>query len=132
MKKNTLQGLPANPRLKEAIQNAEIYIEQMKAMYDKKLSMHIDLFRQQQQMALAQVKPDVYELLYEYESLIARVEKMEWFCCKSQRLRTMHNISQPWLIFFTVQANKCRVLYSINEAWDPDKKNRLHIHAATL
>ena len=70
--------MKANPKLKEALQNAELYIEQMKAIDDKKLSKHIDLFRQQQQMALAQGKPDVYELLYEYErqTLIARVEKM--------------------------------------------------------
>ena len=70
--------MKANPKLKEAIQNAELYIEQMKAMDDKKLSMHIDLFRQQQQMALAQGKSDVYELLYEYEkqTIIARVEKL--------------------------------------------------------
>ena len=59
--------MKANPKLKEAIQNAELYIEQMKAMDDKKLSKHIDLFRQQQEMALTQGKPDVYELLYEYE-----------------------------------------------------------------
>ena len=70
--------MKANPKLKEALQNAELYIEQMKAMDDKKLSMHIDLFRQQQEMALAQGKPEVYELLWEYEwqTLIARVEKM--------------------------------------------------------
>ena len=65
------------PKLKEALQNADYFIEQLKAMDDKKLSKHIDLFRQQQQMALAKGKPEVYELLYEYErqTIIARAEK---------------------------------------------------------
>ncbi len=70
--------MKTNPKLKEALQNADYFIEQLKAMDDKKLSKHIDLFRQQQQMALAQGKPEVYELLYEYErqTVIARVEKL--------------------------------------------------------
>jgi hypothetical protein len=70
--------MKTNTKLKEALLNADYFIEQLKAMDDKKLSKHIDLFRQQQQMALAQGKPEVYELLYEYErqTIIARVEKM--------------------------------------------------------
>ena len=63
MKKNNPQNSVANIKLKDAIQNAELYIEQMKAMDDKTLSRHIDLFRQQQEIALAQGKPEVYELL---------------------------------------------------------------------
>ena len=72
MKRNT------NVKLKEALDNAEIFIAQMKTMDDKKLSKHIDLFRQQMEMAYKQRNTAVYELLTEYEmqTIIARIEKL--------------------------------------------------------
>ena len=45
MKPNT------NIKLDDTLQNADRYIEELKAMDDKKLSKHLDLFRQQMQMA---------------------------------------------------------------------------------
>jgi hypothetical protein len=67
-----------NPKLNDALKNAEQYINQLKAMDDKKLSKYIDLFREQQQMALAQGKIEAYDLLSEYErqTIVARVEKL--------------------------------------------------------
>jgi len=60
-----------------ALKNNESYIEQMKAMDDKKLSKHIDLFREQMEKAYNQGNVDAYELLYEYEkqTIIARANK---------------------------------------------------------
>lgn len=57
----------AKLKLKEAMENAESYIEQMKAMDDRKLSKHIDLFQQQIQMAYHNGNHEAYELLQEYE-----------------------------------------------------------------
>jgi len=61
----------------DALKNSESYIEQMKAMDDKKLSKHIDLFREQMEKAYNQDNVDAYELLYEYEkqTIIARANK---------------------------------------------------------
>ncbi|HLF46117.1 MAG TPA: hypothetical protein VI548_06810 [Chitinophagaceae bacterium] len=72
MKRNT------NIKLKEALNNAENFITQMKTMDDKKLSKHIDLFRQQMEMAYRQRNTAAYELLTEYErqTIIARIEKL--------------------------------------------------------
>ena len=67
-----------NIKLKEAFDNAETFIAQMKTMDDKKLSKHIDLFRQQMEMAYKQRNTEAYELLTEYErqTIIARIEKL--------------------------------------------------------
>lgn len=64
-------------KLEEAIANAERFIEEMQQMDDKKLSKHIDLFRQQMQMAYEQKNDEAYRLLYEYEeqAVMARVRK---------------------------------------------------------
>jgi predicted solute-binding protein len=72
MKRNT------NTKLKEALDNAEAFIAQMKTMEDKKLSKHIDLYREQMEMAYRQGNSKAYELLYEYEkqTIIARAEKI--------------------------------------------------------
>lgn len=71
MKKQT------NIKLEEARKNTELYIEQMMAMDDKKLSKHIDLFRQQMEMAYKQGNKEAYEFLVEYEiqTIIARANK---------------------------------------------------------
>lgn len=61
MKSNTQK------RLDDALLNAESYIEQMKTMDDKKLSKHIDLFREQMERAYKQGNKEAYKLLYEYE-----------------------------------------------------------------
>lgn len=64
-------------KLKDAQQNAENYIEQMKQMDDKKLSKHLDLYRQQMERAYKQNNKEVFELLYEYENQVieARLSK---------------------------------------------------------
>ena len=64
-------------KLKDALLNAEKYIEQLKQMDDKKLSKHLDLFRQQMEMAYQQNNKEAYELLYEYEKQVieARLSK---------------------------------------------------------
>jgi hypothetical protein len=64
-------------RLEETIANAEKYIEQMQQMDDKKLSKHLDLFRQQMEMAYKQNNEEAYKLLYEYETqtIQARIRK---------------------------------------------------------
>jgi len=61
----------------DVLKNNESYIEQMKSMDDKKLSKHIDLFREQMEKAYNQGNVDAYELLYEYEkqTIIARANK---------------------------------------------------------
>jgi hypothetical protein len=63
-------------KLNDAIQNAERYIEQMKAMDDKKLSKHLDLYRQQMQKAWEQGNYAAFDLLQEYERqvIISRME----------------------------------------------------------
>lgn len=68
----------ANIKLEDAIRNAEKYIEQMEAMDDKRLSKHIDLFRQQMEKAYKEKKYAAFELLSEYErqTIIARIKKM--------------------------------------------------------
>ena len=50
----------------------------MKAMDDKKLSKHIDLFHQQMKMAWQQQNTTAFELLYESEkqTIIARAAKL--------------------------------------------------------
>lgn len=67
-----------NAKLKEATDNAEAFVAQLKEMDDKKLSKHIDLFHQQMTMAWQQRNFTAYELLSEYErqTTIARAEKM--------------------------------------------------------
>lgn len=68
-----------NVKLKEAKDNAEAFVAQMKEMDDKKLSKHLDLFHQQMTMAWQQQNTTAYELLYEYEkqTIIARAGKVE-------------------------------------------------------
>ena len=68
-------------KLNDAIQNAERYIEQLKAMDDKKLSKHLDLFRQQMQKAYEQGNNEAFELLQEYERqvIISRLQKTATF-----------------------------------------------------
>ena len=63
--------------LDEAIKNSENFIEQMKSMDDQKLSKHLDLFRQQMEMAYQQGNKTAFELLSEYEkqTIIARANK---------------------------------------------------------
>lgn len=69
----------ANERLDDALKNAELYIKQMEAMNDKKLAKHLDLFRQQMEMAYKQKNHNAYELLYEYERqvIMARLRKLD-------------------------------------------------------
>ena len=64
-------------KLEDALENAENYIEQMKSMDDKKLSKHLDLFRQQMEKAYEQKNETAFELLSEYEKqvIIARANK---------------------------------------------------------
>ncbi len=64
-------------KLREAIENAENFILQMEQMEDKKLSKHIELFRQQMQIAYNQKNHSAYNLLAEYEmqTIIARANK---------------------------------------------------------
>ena len=71
MKSNTTKAL------EEAIANAEKFIEQMQKMDDKKLSKHLDLIREQMQMAFKQKNETAYKLLYEYEMQViqARLKK---------------------------------------------------------
>ena len=63
-------------KLNDAIKNAERYIEELKAMDDKKLSKHLDLFRQQMQKAWEQGNYAAFDLLQEYERqvIISRME----------------------------------------------------------
>ena len=64
-------------KLEDTIKNAENYIEQMKAMDDKKLSKHLDLFRAQMEKAYKDKNETAFELLNEYENqvIIARANK---------------------------------------------------------
>lgn len=64
-------------KMKEAIENAAIFIEQMKSMDDTKLGKHLDLFRQQMDKAYQQGNNNAFELLSEYETqtIIARANK---------------------------------------------------------
>ena len=68
-------------KLDDAILNAERYIEQLKAMDDKKLSKHLDLFRQQMQKAYEQGNHAAFDLLQEYERqvIISRLQKTATF-----------------------------------------------------
>jgi ribosomal protein S6 len=65
-------------KLKDALQNAEAYIAQMKNMGDKKLAWHIDLFRKQMAIAYQQGNTKAFELpsAYEQQIIVARVEKI--------------------------------------------------------
>jgi len=67
----------SNIKLKVALENAESYIEEMSTWDDKKLSKHIDLFREQMQMAYKHGNNATFELLVEYErqTIIARANK---------------------------------------------------------
>ena len=71
MKRNT------EIKLREALVNAEMFIEQMQQMDDRKLSKHLDFFQQQMQMAYKQKNELAYNLLSEYEkqTVEARVNK---------------------------------------------------------
>lgn len=60
----------AKIKLEDAIENAENYIAQLKAMDDKKLSKHLDLFRIQMQQEYQQKTYTAYELLYLHEKQI--------------------------------------------------------------
>lgn len=72
-----MNKMKINTKIKfdEAVSNAEKFIQQMEQMDDKKLSKHIDLFRQQMQKAYQQKNDEAYKLLYEYEqqTLLARI-----------------------------------------------------------
>lgn len=65
-------------KMEEAISNAEKFIQQMERMDDRKLSKHIDLFRQQIEKAYKEKKYPAFELLSEYErqTINARINKM--------------------------------------------------------
>lgn len=71
MKRNT------QIKYEDATANAEAYIEQMKAMDDKKLAKHLDLYRQQMEKAYKTNNLAAYELLCEYERQVieARLAK---------------------------------------------------------
>jgi uncharacterized protein YaiL (DUF2058 family) len=64
-------------KYEDAIANAEAYIEQMKAMDDRKLAKHLDLFRQQMEIAYKTNNHAAFELLCEYERQVieARANK---------------------------------------------------------
>lgn len=66
-----------SPKLDEALQRAQEFIEQMEKMDDKKLSKHLDLFRQQMEMAYQQNNDAAFRLLveYEFQTITARVNK---------------------------------------------------------
>jgi hypothetical protein len=66
-------------KLNEALQNKEAFIQQLKSMPDSKLSKHLDLFRQQMEMAYKQKNHVAYELLAEYEQQVfeARLLKFD-------------------------------------------------------
>lgn len=68
-----------NIKLQDAIQNAERYIEKMKTMDDKKLSKHLDLLRQQMQMAYQQGNHEAFELLQEYEQQVIKSRLLKNF-----------------------------------------------------
>ena len=91
-------------QIEEAIKNADSFIEQMKKMDDKKLSKHIDLFRQQMEMAYKQGNGAAYELLYEYEkqTIIARVNK-DWVVQnRIQSRRKLTSIPRPMLYRYSL------------------------------
>ncbi len=71
MKNNT------SVKLEDAVANARQYIAQMQQMDDKKLSKHLDLFREQMQTAYDQKNHKAFQLLSEYEKQVieARVQK---------------------------------------------------------
>lgn len=73
MKSNT------NLKLEDAVQNTERYIEEMKAMDDKKLSKHLDLFQKQMQMAYQQGNHEAFELLQEYEQQVIKSRLLKNF-----------------------------------------------------
>ena len=64
-------------KLEDALENKESYIEQMKAMDDRKLSKHLDLFRAQMEKAYKDKNETAFELLNEYENqvIITRANK---------------------------------------------------------
>lgn len=64
-------------KYEEAIANAEAYIEQLKAMDDRKLAKHIDLFKQQMEIAYKTNNHDAFKFLCEYERQVieARANK---------------------------------------------------------
>ncbi len=66
-------------KLKDTLANMETYIKQLEAMPDQKLSKHLDLFRQQMQMAYRQKNHTAFELLIEYEKQVfmARLRKFD-------------------------------------------------------
>ena len=68
-----------NVKLNHAFQNSDAYIKQLTSMPDSKLSKHLDLFRQQMQMAYEQKNYQAYELLVEYERQVfmARLNKFD-------------------------------------------------------
>lgn len=68
-----------NPKLLEATQNAEKFINQMKKMDDKKLVKHLKLFRMQMEIARETKNHKAFELLCEYERQVieARVAKLD-------------------------------------------------------
>ena len=71
MKNNT------SVKLEDAVANARQYIAQMQNLDDKKLSKHLDLFRQQMNKAYEQKNDKAFQLLSEYEKQVieARVQK---------------------------------------------------------
>jgi hypothetical protein len=57
-------------KLEEAITNRETFINQMRQWSDSKLEKHLDLFRQQLEMAYNQKDEDAISLLTEYENQV--------------------------------------------------------------
>jgi len=67
-------------KLQDAIANAQQYILQMQKMDDKKLSKHLDLFREQMRKAYEQKNETAILLLAEYERQVieARIKKLKY------------------------------------------------------
>jgi len=67
-----------NKKLNEAIDNAQQFMQQMQRMNDNKLSLHIDLFQQQIEMAYKQNNQTAIELLqhYQMQTITARANKL--------------------------------------------------------
>ncbi len=67
------------PALQDALKNKEKYIRMMEGFPDKKLQKHLDLFRQQMQMAYKQGNHEGFTLLQEkeWQTFMARLNKFD-------------------------------------------------------
>ncbi len=70
---------PTKIKLTEALTKAEDFIEQMEQFDDKRLQKHLDLFREQMNVAYKKNNADGVALLSEYERQVieARVAKLD-------------------------------------------------------